>query len=362
MAIDLSFNETQTMLRDSAREFFNAKLPLTKWRDRQQAADFSQGAWREMSELGWLGMGLPEACGGFPCSLADLYAFYLEMGRNLVDVPHMETVVVAGGLIAALGDGRNDALLAAIAAGEAIVVPALFERDGGHLASDVETSLTASGRLSGSKFYVAFAGQASHFLVATQAESGLALLLVDAAHPGVTLSAQPNISRSPLYRVDFDVPADDLVPVSGDAAAAFEETIARAAVLLAAQVAGAGERILEFTVDYAKERVQFGTPIGKHQAVQYLCTDLAHEYRHTSLFALHAASREGAEDFLLRASLAKAQACRAASAMTFASHEVHAGIAFMEDYDLQLYTRRAKLWENLYGDRRAHLETIARLA
>src|SRR3546814_817975 len=169
--------------------------------------------------------------------------------------------------------------------------------------------------------------------------------------------------RSPLYRVDFDLPLAELARVGdGDGAAIFDETIARAAVLVAAQVAGAGERILEFTVDYAKERVQFGVPIGQYQAVQYLCTDLVLHYRHTSLFALHAASREGEADFPLRASLAKAEACRAAGAMTFASHEVHAGIGFMEDYDLQLFSRRAKLWENMYGDRRAHLETVARLA
>src|SRR3546814_6022576 len=91
------------MLRDSAREFFGEKLPLTKWRDRRTTGDFAEEAWRQMAGLGWLGMGLPEACGGLPSSLADLYAFYLEMGRNLVDVPHLETVVVAGGLIAAAG-------------------------------------------------------------------------------------------------------------------------------------------------------------------------------------------------------------------------------------------------------------------
>src|SRR3546814_17861298 len=97
---------------------------------------------------------------------------------------------------------------------------------------------------------------------------------------------------------------------------------------LAAQVAGAGERILEFTVDYAKERVQFGVPIGQYQAVQYLCTDLVLHYRHTSLFALHAASREGEADFPLRASLAKAEACRAAGAIPFTPHALPAGIRF----------------------------------
>src|SRR3546814_9268382 len=97
------------------------------------------------------------------------------MGRNLVDVPHLETVVVAGGLIAAAGGGAHDDLLTAIAAGDAVVVPALFERNGGMHAGDVELATdTASGRLSGSKMYVAFHAKASHFLVAAKDEGKFA--------------------------------------------------------------------------------------------------------------------------------------------------------------------------------------------
>src|SRR3546814_5169832 len=107
-----------------------------------------------MAGLGWLGMGLPEACGGLPSSLADLYAFYLEMGRNLVDVPHLETVVVAGGLIAAAGGGAHDDLLPALAAGDAVVVPAFFERHDGMHAGCVELAFgTARRRLSGLLLY-----------------------------------------------------------------------------------------------------------------------------------------------------------------------------------------------------------------
>src|SRR3546814_14702458 len=135
------------------------------------------------------------------------------MGRNLVDVPHLETVVVAGGLIAAAGGGAHDDLLTAIAAGDAVVVPALFERNGGMHAGDVELATdTASGRLSGSKMYVAFAGQASHFLVAAKDEVKLALFLVPASRPGVTAPALPTISRAPLYPLAFHLPLPQLAP------------------------------------------------------------------------------------------------------------------------------------------------------
>jgi alkylation response protein AidB-like acyl-CoA dehydrogenase len=152
--------------------------------------------------------------------------------------------------------------------------------------------------------------------------------------------------------------ADALGPIGG-AWPALEAAMAKAGVLLSAVVVGAGERVLEISANYARERVQFGEPIGKHQAVQYLVSDIAIHTRNARLLALQAAWRiETGQSFLREASLAKAYACKAASALTFAAHEVHAGIGFMVDYDLQLYTRRAKHWEYSLGDQRHHLEQV----
>lgn len=364
MSIDLSFNETQEMLRSTARDLFERHAPLTKWRDRKGGPDFSRELWAQMAKLGWLGMRAPEDQGGLGCSLVDLYALYLEMGRKLVDTPHLETAVIAVDLLAELGDPA--ALLADIADGKTVVIPAFFGADGGFRAQDV--TLVASGssqdvHLKGTVSHVRFAADADYLLLAAQENSGLSLFLARADAPGISVTPQPNIARTALSRLDLDLAGKALVRLgkAGAAGETFDRIMGNAAVLVSAEVAGAGESILGMSVDYARNRVQFGVPIGKYQAVQYLCTDILHHYRHTSLLALHAASREDEPDFLLRASMAKAQACLAAPAMTFAAHEVHAGIAFIEDYDLQLYTRRAKLWENSYGDRRAHLDAIAGL-
>jgi alkylation response protein AidB-like acyl-CoA dehydrogenase len=140
-----------------------------------------------------------------------------------------------------------------------------------------------------------------------------------------------------------------------------QEVMLQAAVLQSAIVVGAGERVLDIAVGYAKDRVQFGQPIGKHQAVQYLCSDIAIQCQLTRLLALNAAWRiDAGKPFRREASLAKAQASRAAAAMTFAAHEVHAGIGFMKDYDLQLYTLRGKHWEYNLGDERHHLDLAMR--
>src|SRR5262249_9951506 len=125
---------------------------------------------------------------------------------------------------------------------------------------------------------------------------------------------------------------------------------------------GASERVMAMTAEYARERVQFGQPIGKHQAVQYLCTDIMLENHMVKLLGLQAAWRiDSGRPFLREAALAKAAAAKAGGAMTFAAHEVHAGIGFMNDYDLQLFTRRAKRWEYDLGDARHHMELVMAL-
>jgi alkylation response protein AidB-like acyl-CoA dehydrogenase len=169
-----------------------------------------------------------------------------------------------------------------------------------------------------------------------------------------------NMAGYPLYAVTFaDVAlsaADALGPIDR-AWPALNEEMMKAAVLQSAMVIGAGERVLDITVGYAKERVQFGVPIGKHQAIQYLTTDVAIQGHTARLLALQAAWRiDSGRSFLREASLAKAAASKAAAGMTHASHEVHAGIGFMIDYELQLYTMRCKHWEYNLGDARYHLE------
>jgi alkylation response protein AidB-like acyl-CoA dehydrogenase len=164
----------------------------------------------------------------------------------------------------------------------------------------------------------------------------------------------------PLYAVVFKsvrVLGGDVLGRVGGGWAALNSAQMKAAVLQSAMVVGAGERVLEFTADYARTRVQFGEQIGKHQAVQYLVTDISMHAHNADLLALQAAAliAEG-RPFLREAAFAKAAASRAAHAITFASHEVHAGIGFMEDYDLHLFTRRGKHWEFNLGDTRWCLE------
>ncbi|MDB5445710.1 MAG: acyl-CoA dehydrogenase protein [Phenylobacterium sp.] len=365
MAIDLNFDEQQEMVRDTARQFFAQHSPIAVVRRHRNGEDeFPQDLWRRMAELGWLAMGLPEAHGGFESSFLDSFALAQELGRSLAPVPYLETWIGAQ-LVAELGsEAQKAALLPPLAEGQLILTPAVMEADGLYGPEGVTLVARPDGGgfvLDGAKTLVAYAGSAARLIVAARtAADGITLFLVDPKSPGVSLERTPNTAGLPLYAVVFKGakagPDDVLGPVGGGWPA-LNETQMKAAVLQSAMVQGAGERILDFTIDYARTRVQFGEQIGKHQAVQYLITDIAIHAHNTGLLALQAAWRiaEG-QPFLRQAAFAKAAAGRAAHAMTFASHEVHAGIGFMEDYDLQLFTRRGKHWEFNLGDPRWCLE------
>lgn len=369
MAINLDFNEEQQLIWNSAREFFAKRCPPELARKYQNSVeDFPRDLWKEMADLGWLGMNLPAEYDGMDCGFLDAYGIYVEAGRTLAPAPLLEVVAIGAELLARLGsDAQKQALLPGIAAGDKIVTLAIMEPDGRYGAEGVTLSAASSGdgyRLNGTKLLVACAGSADRLIVAARTggggEEGISLFLVDPKAPGVSIERTKNIGGYPLYAVELSnvsVSASEALGAVGKAWDTLDTVMMKAAVLQAAMVVGAGERVLEIAVGYAKDRVQFGTPIGKHQAVQYLCTDIAIAQHMTRLLTLHAAWRiDAGLPFLREAALAKASASKAAAKMTFAAHEVHAGIGFMIDYDLQLYTLRGKHWEFNLGDARHHLE------
>jgi alkylation response protein AidB-like acyl-CoA dehydrogenase len=211
---------------------------------------------------------------------------------------------------------------------------------------------------------VPYAGAASRLLCLAQTgdrPDDVATFLIDRAAPGVNVQPVDNLAGLPLstVQVDVSVGPDDLVgPVRGGWPAV-ARVLDLATVLRCAEIAGAGRQLLEISVEYAKNRHQFGRPIGQFQAVQYLCTDMAIAAHVTGLFARQAASRlDSARPAVLEVAQAKAYASRAAQRMAHCAHEIHAGFGFMLEADIQLYSRRAKYWEFDLGDGRWHDERL----
>lgn len=369
--MDFEFSEQQRVIRSTARDFFAAHCPLARVRELEASElGYCPELWRRMAELDWLGLRYPEALGGAGGELLDLFAIYLEMGRALVPSPHLASAVLVGETLLRGGsEEQQREWLPRLARGEVIAAPALLEPEGEYGPGGVQLVAAPEGRgwrLDGAKVLVPFAHVAEALLVAARSgpgPDGIALFLVPTGAPGLKAEPQGNIAGHPLFALVFEgarVPAASLVGEVGRGWALLEPVLDRAALLQCAEIAGAGERVLEISVRFAQDRVQFGNPIGRYQAVQYLCSDIAIATHLTSLLARQAAWRiDAGEPHRREVALAAGWASDAAQVIAHRAHEVQAGHGFMLENDLQLFTRRAKHWEYNLGDARYHRERVA---
>jgi 3-oxocholest-4-en-26-oyl-CoA dehydrogenase beta subunit len=372
--MDIDLEQHQVDLADTARRFFEARSTVAAVRAWEASEPgFAAGLWAEMAGLGWLRIGHPESAGGVGGGVLELSVIYQAMGRTLAPVPHLESAVIGAGVLAAAATPAARDLLEPVLAGTRILTPALAEDDTGFGPDSIALpgTLEPDGalRLAGSKILVGYANSASHLIVAartappTPAASGITLALVDVAAPGLALTRLPNLAGYPLYAAAFDQVRVGPQALLGQVHAGWEllePVLDRAAVLRAAQIQGAAERLLELSVDYAGHRTQFGQAIGRYQAVQYLCSDIAINSHLTSLMVRYAAGLLDAGLPAAKAvSQAKAQASLTARLAPERAHAVHAGIAFILDFDVQLFTRRCRHWELDVGDERYHRERIA---
>lgn len=373
MAIDIALDHDQQALQRSAADLFRARSPIETVR-ALEAGDigYSPELWREMAELHWLGITIPEEHGGNGGSFLDLYPICEEMGRQLVPSPFLDTVGVAGSLITAVGsDAQRSQHLPAIASGEEIVALATIEPNGGFGPDTIKCSARSSSggwALDGTKLLVPFATSAHTFLVAARTSGdggadGITVFLVDAAAAGVSVHVLPNIAGGPLGAVQLDDVLVDGASVIGavdDGWPALSRAITSAAVLQTATIVGAGRAVLDMTSQYAKDRVQFGKPIGSYQAVQYMVSDILIDMHRTDMLARQASFLIATDRPWERAAaIAVAFGKRAAAHIHRQAHEVHAGVAFIVEHDLTLYSRRSKFWENNFGDARYYEEQLA---
>jgi alkylation response protein AidB-like acyl-CoA dehydrogenase len=372
--VDTSLNEVQRQIQAAARDFFRDNCPTTVVRELERdERGYAPELWRQLADLGWLGLTYPERYGGGDGSLLDLYPIYVEMGRSLFPSPHLSSSVIAGETILNAGtEAQQRRYLSALAQGETIIAPALMEPEGEYGPDGIQLRAAREGdryRLDGTKLLVPYAHVADTLLVAARTRdgadpaAGITLFLVETSAPGVTIEPLDNIAGYRLFAVTFDAVAVEPGAVVGAVDGgwpALALALDRAAVLRCAEIAGAGERVLEIATEYARTRVQFGTPIGKNQAVQYLCSDIAIATNLTDLLAKQAAWRLDERLPAAReVALAKGYGSEAAQTIVHRGQEVHAGVAFMLEHDMQLYTRRAKHWEFDLGDTRYHQEAWA---
>ena len=368
--MDFAFSSDQQLLKNSARQFLDDQCkPATVrllWDDPRGE---SEAMWKEMAQLGWLGLSLPEAVGGSDLGMVETAILLEEMGRASYPGPYLPTVLTARALLEAGTPAQKDRWLPAIASGGVRATVALLDAE---LSWDPDATAAraeqADGgwRLSGVKHFVPWAHVADVLLVPARTSEGLSTFLIDRGAAGLKLSPVAGMDLATRWvKVELDgVPAsaDAVLGAPGQARPLLERLLRVGAVGAAAEMLGAARRCLDMSVEYAKVREQFGQPIGSFQAIRHKCAEMLLEVEnsHSATYYAAWALDSGAEDAELAASVAKSYVNDASRKVCGEAIQVHGGIGFTWEYDLHLYFKRAKALEPLYGDAEHHRELIVR--
>jgi alkylation response protein AidB-like acyl-CoA dehydrogenase len=366
--MDFSFTPDQTLLKNSARAFLDEHCkPATVrllWDDPRGE---SEGMWKEMAQLGWLGLSLPEEHGGSALGMVETALLLEELGRAAYPGPYWPTMLVASAIAETGTEAQKQRWLGTIASGDARATLALLDADldWGPDAIATRAEKTPAGwTLSGLKRYVAWSHVASVLLVPARAPEGVSLFLVDPAAAGLTSSLlqcmDPGTRWANLALDRVPVRAEDLLGAPGSGGPVLQRLLRRAGVGAAAEMLGAARRCLDMAVGYAKVREQFGQPIGSFQAIRHKCADMLLEVEnsHSAVYYAAWALDAGAEDAETAASIAKAYVGDASRKVCGEAIQVHGGIGFTWEFDLHMYFKRAKALEAQYGDADHHRELI----
>lgn len=362
--MDLAFNEEQQSLKQSARKFLEKECPPALVRAVEaDERGFPRGLWERMAQLEWLGLPFDERYGGLGADLVTLAALVEELGRACDPTPYLPTVVASGLLLQdAASEPLKQEILPRIVRGEGLVTLAVLEADGRYAPESIQLRAEErQGRfvLSGAKLFVENAHIVDSLVVAVRSDKGsdpsqgITLVLVDPKSKGITLTPLHSVGHNKLFEVTFDavtVSQDRIVGMRDEAWPYLDKAIKRTAAIQCAAAVGGAQRVLEMTVAYAKVRVQFDKPIGSFQAVQHHCANMWMDVE-TAWLATYEAICQLNEELPAdeQIAVAKAWASEAYTRTCLTAHQIHGGVGFMMEYDLQLWTRQAKAMESAWG-------------
>ena len=372
--MNLKLSEEQEMLRTMAKDFLTNKYPKTVVKEIQAGEKgYSPDLWKEMAELGWQGLVIPDKYGGNGMTFQDLSILLEEMGRACLPAPFFATVLLgAYPIIEAGTEEQKQEYLSKIAGGKAILTLALNEADGQYDAASITVKAVADKDdyiISGTKMFVPSANVADYILCVTRTvskanpEDGITIFIVDAKSPGIKMNVLKTIDNEKLCEVVFDkvrVPKQNILGKLDEGWGEVKKIIERAAVAKCSDMVGSLQQALDMTVQYAKDRKQFDQPIGKFQIIQHYCTYIATDVeglRYVTNQAVWLKS-EGLP-CAREVSIAKAWAGEASDRVMALAHQVHGAIGVTIDHDLQYYTKRIKAAVPTFGDGDYHREIVA---
>jgi alkylation response protein AidB-like acyl-CoA dehydrogenase len=328
---------------------------------------YDPAVWAQMgAEMGLQGLGIPEEFGGQGFGPVELYVVFEEMGAALYCGPYFSTVALAAGTLLESGDdAAKQAYLPGIASGDTIATLAILDDRGNWDLASTTTTATATADgfvLNGEKNYVTDGSLASLILVTAHTDKGLSLFAVEAGAEGFSATSLPTMDQTRKQsRLEFANTPARLVGVDGGATEFVTVALQKAAAFLAAEQVGGAQRVLTNAVDYAKNRLQFGRPIGSFQSIKHKCADMLLEVESAKSAAYYAAycAQESNEELAVAASLAQSFCSEAYFHCAGENIQIHGGIGFTWEHHAHLYFKRAKSSEIFLGDPTYHRELLA---
>jgi len=367
----LVLNEDEQMLRETAAGFMADKAPvkaLRSIRDKADKTGFDRALWQEMADMGFAGVVIDEDNGGVNMGYMAAGLIAEQMGRNLSASPFLSTAVLAATALSKAGsEAQKSEWLPKIASGETLMALAVDEGRK-HNPSNIELTAERSGngfKLSGTKSMVIDGHVADHLIVAANTGEGVTLFLVDAKTAGLTANRTDMIDSRNAARIEFDnveVNADAVIGDVDGGAKGLNAALNAGRAVLSAELVGAASQAFDDTVAYISERKQFGTEIGRFQALQHRASHLYSEVEiaRSAMLAALTALDTNAEDTDLIVAMTKAKAGSVAKLASQEGVQMHGGVGMTDEYDIGLYMKRIRVLQELFGDAAFHMEQIAK--
>ncbi len=372
--MDVLLNEEEEMVKNAAREFLEGECPPSLAREMEvDDLGYPPDLWRQMAQLGWLGMSLPESLGGQGLPVTYLGIIIEEMGRAIAPVPFHSTTVAALTIAADGTPEQQQSVIPKVCSGDSVLTWALTERDPRFLPETIQTQATDQGDnfvINGTKMFVDNFGASEKCLVvcrtspASDSNQGLSLLLVNSSSAGITNIPLTTLAKDKQSQVIFEnvsVPKANLIGQVDQGWPIAVAMIERATLLLCAQMVGATRKDAEMAIEYAKNRAAFGRPIGSFQSIQHLCADMTLWVDGAQMLTYEALWKmdEGLP-FAVEISQAKSFCNDKCEAVVRSSQVIHGGIGFMMEFDLHLWFRRVTSWTMRLGTSFEHRSKIAK--
>ncbi len=372
--MDFTYTETQDMVRETLSRFLADTYDFDS-RQKMIASDEGRdpGVWRALAtELGMLGAAFSEDAGGLGGSHLENMIVMEELGKVIAVEPYLQTVVIGGGALKAAGGAVADAVIPQILSGEAIIAFAYAEPQGRYDLANIRTSAKADGGgyvVNGHKSVVYGAPWATHLLVTartgggTRERAGVELYLIDAKGAGIVRRDYPTVDgfrASEIYFENAAIPGDALIPGGIEL---IEQIVDQATVAVCAEAHGVGRKLYEGTLEYSRQRKQFGQPIGRFQVLQHRMVDMFMEVEQIHSMTLMATLKLDlpATERKAAVSAAKAKVARAINFTGQNAIQTHGGIGITQELAIGHYFKRGTMIEGQFGSADFHMERYERL-